>query len=130
MDGIGSESLTPQQSRAIPILVQARTVEEGAKRSGKSKTTIYKWLQQPAFRQELSRQKNELMDVALENLKSSVEKAVVVLTALLDSESEAVRRGTANDILTHALKGRELVELEQRLVSVERMVLEKKVYTR
>jgi hypothetical protein len=124
MNETRSDSLTAQQIRAIPILVQAPTVEEGAKRAGKSKTTIYKWLRQPAFRQELNRQKNELMDVALENLKSSVEKAVQVLTALLGSDNETTRRYVANDVLSHALKAKEIQEFEQRLKIIEQHVLE------
>jgi transposase len=88
MDAKQADSLTPRQSRVISILVQTRTMEEGAKLAGVSKTSIYSWLRKPLFREELTRRKNEVMDVALENLKSHVEKAVSVLATLLDSDSE------------------------------------------
>jgi hypothetical protein len=117
-----SSTLTNRQTRTIAVLVRARTVEEGAKMAGLSKTTIYAWLRLPAFREELARQKNQLMDVALGNLKSVVEKAVSVLTSLLDSQSEAIRRGVANDVLGHALRGRELEELDGRLAKLEELV--------
>ena len=68
------------------------------------------------------------MDVAVENLKSQVERAVSVLAALLDSDNETVRRYVANDILTHALKAKEIQEIEDRLSGIERIVLEKRTY--
>jgi hypothetical protein len=128
MDENRPNSLSPRQSRVISILVQARNIEDGAKRAGISKTTIYKWLRLPVFREELARQKNDIMQVGLENLKSQVEKAVSVLAALLDSESEAIRRYVANDILTHALKAKELQDIEERLCGIERIVYEKRTY--
>jgi transposase len=88
MDEKQADSLTPRQSRVISILIQARTVEEGAKLAGVSKTSIYSWLRKPLFREELSRRKNELMDVAIEDLKTHVQKAVAVLGGLLSSDSE------------------------------------------
>ncbi len=128
MDEKRLNSLSTRQSRVITVLVQARNIEDGAKRAGISKTTIYKWLRQPPFREELTRRKNELMDVAVENLKSQVERAVSVLAALLDSDNETVRRYVANDILTHALKAKEIQEIEDRLSGIERIVLEKRTY--
>jgi HEAT repeat protein len=127
MDETRASSLTPQQARAIPVLVQAPTVEQGVRRLGKSKTTICKWFRNPAFREELNRQKDELMDVALEALKSSVEKAVQVLVSLLESENETVRRNVANDVLCHALKAKELKELEHRLAAIEQRVRENSI---
>jgi hypothetical protein len=128
MDEKRSNALSPRQSKVISILVQARNIEDGAKRAGISKTTIYKWLHLPIFREELSRQKNEVMDVALEDLKTHVQKAVEVLGALLSSDSEAIRRYTANDILMHALKTKELQEIENRLSGIERIVYEKRTF--
>jgi hypothetical protein len=55
-------------------------------------------------------------------------KAVITLEKLLNAESEAVRRAAANDILGHILKYRELTEFEDRLETVEKIVLERKTY--
>lgn len=55
-------------------------------------------------------------------------KAVNTLEQLLNAESEAVRRAAANDVLGHALKYRELSEIEARLESVEKIILEKRIY--
>jgi hypothetical protein len=128
MDEKHADSLSPRQSRVISILVQARTMEEGAKLGGVSKTTVYSWLRTPFFREELTRRKNEVMNVALENLKSQVEKAVSVLATLLDSSNETIRRYCANDILTHALKAKELQDIEERLSGIERIVYEKRTF--
>ena len=118
--------LTPRQRRVIPILVQARSIEEGAKLAGLSRTTVYKWSRLPDFKEELGRQRDELMNEGMDNLKSQFEKAVAVLAGLLDSENETTRRHAANDIIAHALKAKEIQELEERLSSMETLVYEKK----
>ena len=89
MDEKRSNALIPRQSRVIAVLVQARNIEDGAKRAGVSKTTVYKWMRITSFREELTRRKNEVMDVTLEDLKTHVQKAAEVLGALLSSDSEA-----------------------------------------
>ncbi|MCK9227731.1 MAG: hypothetical protein M0P30_08060 [Syntrophorhabdaceae bacterium] len=69
-----------------------------------------------------------LVNEAMESLKESVSKAVDTLTALLDTENEGLRRAVANDILNHVLKIREMQDIEARIDSIERVVLERKVY--
>jgi len=55
-------------------------------------------------------------------------KAVITLEKLLDADSESVRRASANDVLDHLLKYRELSEIEDRIETVEKIVLEKRTY--
>jgi hypothetical protein len=45
---------------------------------------------------------------------------------LLDSSSESMRRSVSNDILNHIMKMKELQDIEARLRSVEKVVLERK----
>jgi hypothetical protein len=76
----------------------------------------------------LSDARKKLLDRALEKLTGISMKAVNTLEKLLSAESEAVRRAAANDVLGHALKYRELSEIEARLESVEKIILEKRTY--
>jgi hypothetical protein len=55
-------------------------------------------------------------------------KAANTLVSLLDEKGGELRRRTANDLIGHVLKARELEELEERLEQVERVVLERKTY--
>lgn len=122
------ELLSARQRQVIRILMQSRSIEEGAKWAGLSRTTIYKWLRLPPFQEELSRRRNELMDVGMDTLKSQFEKAAAVLGGLLNSDNETIRRHAANDVIGHAIKAKEIQELEERLSKIEGLVYEKKTY--
>ena len=121
-------SITVKQARAIPVIIRARSVEAGCAEVGISKTLFYQWLKKPEFAEEYRRHREVLVNEAMESLKGSVSKAVDTLTALLDTENESLRRTVANDILNHVLKIREMQDIEARIDSIERVVLERKVY--
>ena len=124
-------SLTVRQAKAIPIILKARNIETGCTQAGISKARFYKWLKESEeFAKAYKQQRGVLIDEAMESLKASVSKAVDTLTGLLDSESETLRRAVSNDILGHIFKIRELQDIEERLESIERIVLERKTYYR
>jgi hypothetical protein len=89
---------------------------------GLSKALFYEWLKNPDFADEYKRQRNILIDEALESLKGSLKKAVNTLTALLDTEIESLRRAVSNDILNHVLKIKEMQEIEDRLLKLEQLM--------
>jgi len=123
-------ALNNKQLRAIPILIASDTVEEAAQQIGVARTTLYGWMEKDEFDQAVKVARRKLLDKSLNKLTNVSMKAVNTLEKLLDAESEAVRRAAANDVLNHSLKYRELSEIEERLESVERLVLERRTYKR
>ena len=121
-------ALNSKQLKAIPVLIGCDTVEGAARKAGVSKNTLYAWMQQEEFSKALSTARKKLLDKAMHKLMSVSMKAVITLEGLLDAESEAVRRAAANDVLGHILKYRELSEIEERLETVEKIVLERRTY--
>lgn len=121
-------SLNSRQLKAIPILIGCDTVEGAAQKAGISKNTIYTWMQQEEFSRAVSEARKKLFDKAMHKLMNVSMKAVITLEKLLDAESEAVRRAAANDVLGHILKYREISEIEDRLETVEKIILEKRTY--
>ena len=63
-----AKTLTARQARVIPHLLAAPSLEEGARRAGVIKVTVYEWLKQEVFRQELKRQRDELIERAVESI--------------------------------------------------------------
>lgn len=57
--------------------------------------------------------------LAIENNNLYTTKAAEALGELLSSPNELIRRGTANDILNHVVKFRELQELGERISILE-----------
>ena len=114
-----SESLNAKQLRVIPYLLAAPSIEEGCKRAKVSKATVYAWLKEEAFREELRRQREEVVREALETLKANVSKATETLVKLLDSDKAGIQARAAEDIIEFTQKAIELEELERRIASIE-----------
>ena len=111
--------LTTKQLKAIPKILAARTYEEGCKAAKVSKTTFYDWLQDEVFRTEFERQRDELVETAFGMIAQNIEKAVSALVGLLDTKDDRVKRLTANDIIGHFLKHKELADIEDRIGAIE-----------
>jgi hypothetical protein len=116
-----NEKLTDRQLKTIPHILANSTIVRAAKEAEISITQLYAWLAEPEFKAELDRQRNEILEYAVNRLKSGMTKATDTLVALLDSETDAIRRGAANDIIGHVVKFKELQEIEARLETLERL---------
>ncbi len=110
-----NQSLTYRQRRTIGFLVAARSQEEGRRRAGVGKTTLARWLQDPPFRAELTRQRNQVIEEALATLRSAMVKAAQVLVDLLDDENPRLRRFVAVDIINLVLRGLEKADLSEEV---------------
>ena len=115
-----NETLTSRQLRAIPYLLASPSIEEGCKRARVGKATVYGWLKQEFFREELNRRRKEVVELALETLKANVNKATEKLVEHLDSEKETISIRAAESIIEFAQRAIEAEELEQRIGALER----------
>lgn len=111
--------LTDKQLAAIPKIIEGKTITDGVKRAGISKVTIYEWLKEPEFKAELQRQRADIIDCALFELKASAGEASKVLRNLLDSENEHIRLKAATTIIDSVTKFKEYEEIEHRLTALE-----------
>ena len=111
--------LTARQKRAIPHLVMCGTQKAGLKDADLCRTTLHRWMKIPAFVEELEKQRNEVLKEALDVLKVNTRKAAETLVGLLDSSNEFLQRLTANDVLAHVQKNRELETIEERIEAIE-----------
>lgn len=113
--------LSRVQTRAIPVIVAARNVEEGCKALGISRNCYYEWMKLPEFCQEIARLREELVNDAIAQLKANATKAASTLSNLMDREdSPSVQRAAANDVLNHIVKFKEIQEFEKRLNKIEK----------
>ena len=121
-----SLELSQKQIAAITFFIGNKSVDEACKEAGISRNAYYEWLKEPAFKDELNRLRNEVVEDAIGQLKTNTTKAANTLVSLLDREDHpAVQRAAANDILGHVMKFIELKEMEERLINLEN-VLESK----
>lgn len=116
------QNLTKRQLKTIPIILQARSISEGVKRSSISKTTFYEWIKTPEYKVEFERQRQVIIDAALHELKLTAGEAVRALRKLLKTPEDSVRLRTATAILDHIGKFIELEGIEKRLTEIERRI--------
>lgn len=114
------KDLTTLQRKAIPIILASKTITEGVKKAGIKRETFYQWIRVPEFKAEFISQRQEIVDLALHELKTSTSEAVSVLRELLQAEGESIRLRTALGILEHIGKFIELEKLEGRVEAIER----------
>ena len=123
MNGNGiKETLTDRQLRVIPYLLASPSMEEGCKKARVGKVTVYGWLKEEAFKEELRSQREEVVRAALETLKANTAKATETLVKLLDSEKEAIQARAAEDIIEFTQKAVEHEDLEKRIDALEERV--------
>ena len=118
-DGDGPE-LTARQKKLVAELTENPEVRAAAKAAGVGRTTAYRWLNEPAFRDALSRQRNAALSDALDTVRTHTGRAARELAGLLDSSNEWLRRQICKDILNIALRLRETEAIEQRLDALEK----------
>ena len=111
-----------RQLKAIPFLVSSPTYTQGCEKTKINKATLYKWLKNPEFKAELDRQRNEIVEAAFGMIAQNIEKAISTLVGLLDTGDDRVKRLTANDIIGHFLKHKELKDLEERIQQIEQQL--------
>ncbi len=114
--------MTPQKVKLVAALVFEHDIQTAAMSVGVSRMTAHRWMKEQAFTEELARQRDAVLTASLESVKTSSERAATALTALLDVQDERLRRLVCNDILTRAMKIRELDDFERRLAALEKRI--------
>jgi len=114
--------LTNRQLKAIPHIVTSPTYTEGCQKAKINKTTLYKWLKEPAFKNELDQQRDEVAAEAFGVLTQGLTKAVETLVGLLDNKDDRLKRLTAKDIIDFIIRHKEVEDLEQRIEAIEQQL--------
>jgi phage terminase small subunit len=118
MKGHG-EKLSRKREQAIAALLSEATVASAAERAGISEVTLWRWLKQPEFKAAYREARRQVVEKAVAQLQQSSWAASTTLLKLLASNSDSVRLRAAEAILSHANKGLELIDFEERIAALE-----------
>jgi hypothetical protein len=120
--------LTPQQERAIELLLAGTPRVGTAEQVGIARSTLYTWLKNPTFRQELRDRQAAALEEAMAALAAAAWDLVTVIIGLAqaDDTPAAVRLQAARGGLADLLRMRESLELEERLAALEDEIHERK----
>jgi len=114
--------LSQKQLMALPQLVSAPSVTQAAVVVGVSRTTVYRWLNDPAFKYELDRYRQEAAEEAQLTLKGMLAQAVNTVSSLLRSDDPRVRLGAARLALTFGFRVLEDDDIKRRLELLENSI--------
>lgn len=101
-------------------LARGATVQQARHISGVSQRTASRRLAEPAFRAQVNRIRQQLIDDACGRLADGLSNSIDVLRCLLTSDSELIALRAATAHLDHVLKLRDSVVLEERIAALER----------
>ena len=113
--------LSPKQHVAINALLAQSGVDSAAKQAGVTQRTLYRWLDEPAFRFVLNSALDKSLDAAARGLVRLTEKAIRTVENVLDDSElhPATRLRAADMVLVNVLKLFELRTLAQRVAALE-----------
>jgi hypothetical protein len=124
-NGTQPSELTPTKRRAIVALLAERDTRSAAKAAKVPERTMWRWLAEPAFRQELRQAEGEAIDEVTRRLIGLQGKALDTLEMTIDTLTplqEGARVRAALGLGTLLLKLRELRNVEERLTALEAAV--------
>lgn len=116
--------LDQKQQQFLEAMIEENTVEGAFKRVGISKTTAYRYMEEPEFKEQLSTYRKLIMNNLSQRLQKYGESAVDVLGQNLTDPDSTVstKNQTAKIILDFIYKNHEIENVIERLEEVERML--------
>jgi hypothetical protein len=117
--------LSPLQKKLVAALVADPDIQAACRSVRIARSTCYRWMRDAAFSAALKTERDRVLDDALDRVKSHVTRAVDGLAALLKAKDPVTRRLACNDILRHAIKARELEDIQTRLDALESILRER-----
>ena len=112
--------LTHRHQRLLSALVVDPDIQAASKAARVARSTAHRWLNDPVFRDELARQRDAVLSEAMASVKTHAARAMLELAKLMGSDDDRLRRLICNDIIGHAMKVRELQDIEGRLAALEK----------
>ena len=100
-------TLSPKRQKGLRALLSSKNMTAAAKKAGVCRMTMYRWLQEPLFREEFRKQ-NEylLLDITLHLQRSSFKAADLLVNIARDTELPAGTRVSAcRAIIEMGMKG-------------------------
>jgi hypothetical protein len=116
--------LSAKQRATIAALIVHGDILHAAKAAEVSRSSVYSWLQQPAFAAALRQAEAAALKDTTRQMAALTGQAIATLRALLTdpTTSEGGRLRAAGMVLDHFLRFRETADYEGRLAELERLL--------
>ena len=115
-------ALRPRQAAALPYVASESTLTRGAQAAQITRRTLTRWMNEPAFRAELERIRNNIADLAYSELEALTLKSVIRIAQLLDSDDPNVVQRASKTALSMSLSVRNQRELRRQMETLENAI--------
>ncbi len=123
MHGKTFRKTTGSNEAFLIALACGSTVEAAAAKASLSVRTAYRRLDDPAFRQKLQEFRGQMVERSGAMLSAAGMEAAKTLLSLMErSIPPATRLGAARAVIELGMKLRDLLEVEQRLATLEQVI--------
>jgi hypothetical protein len=121
MKGHG-EKLSRKKEAAIKALLESDTHADAAKAAGIGEVTLWRWMQEPDFKEAFRNAKRRVLDQAIVRLQKATGKAISALQSVVENDKApaSARVSGAKAILDTAIKATEIEELRSRVEKLEK----------
>lgn len=111
--------ISPKQEKLIAHLLTDRTVEGACRQAKVAVTTYWRWMKDDRFLAEYRRARRDILEGTIARLQSITVNAIDTLERNLNCENPSVETRTASVILEQAIKGLEILDIENRIENLE-----------
>lgn len=115
-------ALSPRQAAALPYVASESTITRGAQAAQITRRTLTRWMNEPAFRDELERIRNNIADFAFSQLEGLALKGTVRIEQLMDSDDPNVAHRASKTALSMSLSVRDQRETRRRMDTLENAI--------
>lgn len=103
-------------------LLSKGTLKEAAEECGLSEVTIWRYMQDAGFQKQYRASRRQTVEGAISRLQASATKAAATLERNLDCGEFGPENTAARTILENAVRGVELLDLQERLERLEELM--------
>ena len=119
--------LSLRQQALLPVVALSPSIAQAARDSGVSERTLRRWLDEPAFREQLSQLHRESYDLARRQLQALVPHFISVLAQeAIENPDPAVRIRAARYAMNYALRFCEIDKLNNDVQDLRGALLDAK----
>ncbi|HKP37186.1 MAG TPA: hypothetical protein VJT71_10020 [Pyrinomonadaceae bacterium] len=120
-------SLTPKQEKAVITLLNEPTLKEAATSAGVTETTLWRWMQEEAFRSAYMEARRAAVQRGIARMQSATCEAVETLRSVMNDQTSkgSERVSAAKAIIEFAYKGIDIEDVAARLAVVEALLKDK-----
>ena len=116
---VRDDSLTSRQAVALPHIAAESNLTRAAEAAQIGRRTLMRWMNDPAFRAELERIRQNISDLAFNLVEGLTLKSAIRLDQLLDDPDPNVRLRALKVALSTSLSVKEQKEIRNRIEVVE-----------